>query len=150
MVQVSGVSTSISELNGIGSVTFDAAPDMPESEKEARLRAILGDRGYQRLQEYDRSPKDNRVTRLASRLYFTDTPLSAGQAAQLSSVLAACNQTSRDQPPAEFWAAVRARAGVFLAAPQLAALNDLQAMAYSVPAQPANSFSNSRHSCPVQ
>jgi hypothetical protein len=128
LIKISGVSTSFSDLDGIGSVTLDAAPVLSDAEKESRLREILGERGFQRLQEFDRAPRDNRVTRLASRLYFTDTPLSASQAAQFLDVLAACNQMGRDQPPAEYWAAVRARAGAFLAAPQLAALGGLQAM----------------------
>ena len=127
-VKISGVSSSFAEFRGIGSVTLDAAPVMSDAEKESRLREILGERGFQRLEEFERAPRDNRVTRLASWLYFTNTPLNASQAAQFLDVLAACNQMGRDQPPTEYWTAVRARSEAFLAASQLVALSGLQAM----------------------
>lgn len=128
-VQISGVSTSIGGDRPGGTMTFDAAPAMPDEEKRMRLREILGERGYRRLQEFDASPspRDSRVAKLASQLYFTDTPLTAEQGARLQEVFVAGHRTGgRDQPPAEYWAAVRTQAGAFLAAPQLAALGNLQ------------------------
>jgi len=91
------------------------------------LRQILGERGFQRLEEFDQSPRDSRIAQLAGQLYFTDTPLTAEQGARLLDVIVACNRAGgSDQPPAEYWAAVRAKAGEFLSPPQIAALRGLQ------------------------
>jgi RNA polymerase sigma factor (sigma-70 family) len=131
LIKIAGVGTHInlSDLPGIGRVTLDPLPALPPEEKEARLRQLLGERGYERLQEFDRSPRDSRAAELASRLYFTDAPLTAEQGARFLETLAACNQAGRDQTPAQYWSAVRERAGTFLSAPQLAALSGFEASA---------------------
>jgi RNA polymerase sigma factor (sigma-70 family) len=124
-IMIGGVSTTYGAETDI--VTLEAAPAMSWSEKEQRIRQLLGERGFQRFDEFQRSPQDSRIVQLASSLYFTDTPLTAEQGAQLQNVLAERNRTGRDQPPAEYWAAVRGQTAVFLSEPQLAALRGLQA-----------------------
>jgi hypothetical protein len=114
-------------MNKSETVTLDAAPRLPPGEKDRRLRELLGERGYQRFEEFQRSPRDNRVTQLGSMLYFTDTPLTAEQAAQVQHVLTECNRAGFDRLPAEYWADAVARAQVFLSPPQVAALRRLQA-----------------------
>ena len=124
-IMIGGVSTTYGA--GTDTVTLDAAPAMPWAEKEQRIRQLLGERDFQRFDEFQRSPQDSRIVQLASALYFTDTPLTAEQGAQLQKVLAECNRTGRDQLPAEYWATVRGQAAAFLSEPQLAALRGFQA-----------------------
>jgi RNA polymerase sigma factor (sigma-70 family) len=127
MTMMAGVSSTYGAMNKSETVTLDAAPRLPPGEKDRRLRELLGERGYQRFEEFQRSPRDNRVTQLGSMLYFTDTPLTAEQAAQVQHVLTECNRAGFDRLPAEYWADAVARAQVFLSPPQVAALRRLQA-----------------------
>lgn len=127
-IMISGISSTYGAMNKNETVTLDAAPAMPGHEQDERLRQLLGERGFQRLEEFQRSSQGSfPVVQLASSLYFTDTPLTAGQGAQLQRVLTKCSRAGRDQLPAEYWAAVRAQAGAFLSEPQLVALRGLQA-----------------------
>jgi len=111
-IMIGGVSITYGAETDI--VTLEAAPAMSWSEKEQRIRQLLGERDFQRFDEFQRSPQDSRIVQLASSLYFTDTPLTAEQGAQLQKVLAECNRTGRDQLPAEYWATVRGQAAVSL------------------------------------
>jgi hypothetical protein len=125
MIMIAGVSSTFG--SGESTVTLDAAPAMTEAEKKRRLRELLGDRGYQRFQAYQSSPQDRRVVTLASSLCFTDTPLTQEQAARFQRVLTANAPGYLNQPPADYWAAVRTQAAGFLSEPQLAAVKALQA-----------------------
>lgn len=128
MIMIAGVSDTYGAKDKSETVTLDPAPRLPPGEKDHRLRELLGERGFQRLGEFQRSPRDNRVTQLASALYFTDTPLTAEQGAQLQRVLTDCNRAGFDRPPTEYWADAAARAQPFLTTLQLAALLRLQAV----------------------
>lgn len=126
LVKAAGVGSSI-ERPGLGDVTLEAAPAMPAEEKESRLKEILGADGYARMQEFERTPQDYRVPRLASQLYFTDTPLTSAQAAQFQSLLSELNRSIGPERPADYWTEARKRAAVFLSPQQLAELRGLQA-----------------------
>jgi hypothetical protein len=73
----------------------DSVAQMGRLEKQIPLdlqnnmRALLGDAGFQQYQQYTRAlPIRNAVNDVAGRLYDTDTPLSAAQADQLTTILA--------------------------------------------------------------
>jgi hypothetical protein len=108
-------------------VTLDAAPAIPWAEKQARVRALLGERGFQLWDNYH-SGQDGRAVMLASALYFTDTPLTAEQGQKFQEVLIAAGKAIGQEPePSVYWATVREQAVAFLSPPQLEALRGLQA-----------------------
>lgn len=109
------------------SITMDAAPVLPKTEKDDRLRALLGESGFSRLKEFENQPRDSRIQQLASALYFTDTPLTPELGAKFERVLSDRSRSHRGTTSAEYWAAVREDSRAFLSEPQLEALKGLQA-----------------------
>jgi hypothetical protein len=94
----------------------------------ATLRALLGDARFRQFEEYSRLlPVHDLVGTLASRLYFTDTPLTRKAAEQLTRVLAqhASSPNGTVTPQAVRWQEAHADAGEFLAPRQLAELERL-------------------------
>jgi hypothetical protein len=110
-------------------MTLETAPTLSDAEKDERLRQLLGESGFRRLEEYQKAQDSNYANRLASALYFTDTPLTAEQGVQLGRMVAEVR--SREPwgttPPQVFWAQIRDRTSAFLSTPQRAALDGLQA-----------------------
>jgi len=128
-IKIAGITYSIEGMEPERpDMAFEAAPPLSAEEKAARLKELLGERGYRRMEDVDSSPDDYQVVRLAGMLYYTDAPLTAEQGERFQEVLAACNRAAGPaQSPSEYWAAVRRRAGGFLSMPQLAALDTFQA-----------------------
>jgi RNA polymerase sigma factor (sigma-70 family) len=124
-IMIAGVSSTYGD--GPNTVTLDAAPAIPWAEKQARVRALLGERGFQLWDNYH-SGQDGRAVMLASALYFTDTPLTAEQGQKFQEVLIAAGKAIGQEPePSVYWATVREQAVAFLSPPQLEALRGLQA-----------------------
>jgi RNA polymerase sigma factor (sigma-70 family) len=128
-IMISGVKGRYTNFAGIGAMTLETAPTLSDAEKDERLRQLLGESGFRRLEEYQKAQDSNYANRLASALYFTDTPLTAEQGVQLGRMVAEVR--SREPwgttPPQVFWAQIRDRTSAFLAASQRAALEGLQA-----------------------
>jgi RNA polymerase sigma factor (sigma-70 family) len=102
-------------------------------ERQDELRELLGDGGLVRLKDYERAnPERTAVLQLASAVYFTDTPLTASQADALRAII-------RRAPPAGpktnlgiariNWDAVITEARSALPPAQVAALEDMRALA---------------------
>ena len=61
-----------------------------DAEIESQLQTLLGDADYAKTQQFvQMMPAHMLTTQLASALYFTDSPLTAGQADQLKQIYAA-------------------------------------------------------------
>jgi len=68
--------------------------DLTKDEREAKLRALLGDDGYRQYQEFDRTNTARRfAAQVGEAMYFTATPLTADQAGALVQIL---SQNSSD------------------------------------------------------
>jgi len=128
-IMISGAGNRYENFAGIGAMTLEAAPTLSDTEKNERLRQLLGESGFHRLEEYQKAQDSNYANRLASTLYFTDTPLTTEQGTQLGRMVAEVR--SREPwgttPPQVFWAQIRDRTSAFLASSQRAALEGLQA-----------------------
>lgn len=116
------------DFPGVGTVRLEAATALPPAEKSRRLHELLGESGTRRMQEYQRS-LNSYVSRVAGALYCTETPLTVEQGRQLGRVIAehSVNVGPGKMTPAEYWSPIVAKAGAFLAAPQLQAVAGLQA-----------------------
>jgi hypothetical protein len=92
------------------------------------LRELLGDVGYQKLQEFDRVDSARQLAvQAASALSFTETPLTSAQAEQLIQILDSNRaQRSGTQASRFAWDTVFAQARDVLSAPQLAALDGIR------------------------
>jgi hypothetical protein len=123
------------------SVILEPSPRLPEAEKDARLRELLGVAGFQRFKEYGNS-RDSRPAQVASALYYTDTPLTGAQGEQLSQLFVEANKLSRGKKEfviEAYWAPVLAGAATFLSSPQMAALQGVKAhdvLSWARPVQP--------------
>ena len=128
-IMISGVGSRFTNFVGIGAMKLEAAPSLSDAEKDEGLRQLLGESGFHRLEEYQKAQDSYYANRLASALYFTDTPLTAEQGTQLGRMVAEVR--SREPwgttPPQVFWAQIRDRTSAFLSAPQQATLDGLQA-----------------------
>jgi len=96
-----------------------------------RLRELLGDDGYRKMQEFDRVDSARQLAaQVASSLYFTEAPLAPAQSEQLIQILDS-NRAPRGGPQASpfDWDAVLAQARDVLSAPQLGAVNGLRVRA---------------------
>src|SRR6185295_17918543 len=57
---------------------FDVSPDTPRDDLPRRLRELLGEEGYSRYLEYNGTTRARELTaQMGSRLFFSETPLSA-------------------------------------------------------------------------
>ena len=107
---------------------FPASTEVPFGEVESRLRALLGEDGYQKLLKFRNAIEGRELTaQMAGALCFTETPLSGEQAGRLVEILS----TTRRKPNAPnsfetYWDAVTTKAQRVLSAPQLVALNGLR------------------------
>jgi hypothetical protein len=64
--------------------------DKITSQRDAGLRGLLGESGFQKYTEYESTlPAQPLVNSLAANLYYSPTPLTAPQADQLSKIIAA-------------------------------------------------------------
>jgi hypothetical protein len=72
-----------------------------EQELKSTVGDLLGDEGYSKLQDYQRTlPTRDFVNTLAGELAFTDSPLNAEQANQLVAELSAANSSYQNGGPA--------------------------------------------------
>lgn len=94
------------------------------AEQEEGLKALLGDEGFEQFATYQHTvPARDAATNLASLLASTDSPLSAGQAQQMTTVLA---NSSPKQAPSQFdWSMVYTSAEGILSPPQLEMLRTM-------------------------
>lgn len=121
-ILIAGVSSTFS--NGDRTVTLDAAPTMSWAEKGKKLKHLLSERGFARMQAFEQ-PQSTRAASLASALYHTNHPLTAPQAVKIKQLLKELPRgTGR---PAKYWEAFRDRAAEFLSPYQLPALRRLEA-----------------------
>ena len=95
-----------------------------DSEIQAQLQAFLGDSGYAQYQHYAQMmPAHEMTTQMASALYFSDSPLTADQAAQLTQAYADTMASGMKGDQAK--ASLLQKAQAALAPAQFAALNDI-------------------------
>jgi hypothetical protein len=93
-----------------------------EEAKARALREVLGDTAYAELQNYERTSALRGVARdLAGELYFTEAPLSARQADQLTEIVDASRGEQRGQVDWEYILA-EAKSRAVLSPAQLAVL----------------------------
>jgi len=109
-----------------GSVELSVS-DLPPGgypEQQAQIKALLGDAGYQQFQAYQQTLGARQTAvALAGLLVDSDTPLSADQAQQMVTVLAAAaDRYNRSQYN---WPSVYAGAAGILTPPQLQMLQNL-------------------------
>jgi len=101
---------------------------MSDEEQDARLRALLGDEGYRRLQDYRRTWVGTygatMANQLGGALYFTAAPLQPDQGERLVRAF------HRQSLPHD-WDAIFAEAESYLSARQLEALRGLRAQSES-------------------
>jgi RNA polymerase sigma factor (sigma-70 family) len=96
-------------------------------QKTQDLRAVLGGSSYDELQQYERTRSMRDVaTSLASELYYTDTPLTADQADQLTQIVDASRGSQKGPVNWDFIVA-RAQSKAVLSPPQLAVLAEKKA-----------------------
>ncbi len=68
---------------------IQALTQQTNSELDASIRNLLGDSAYQQFQQFDRTQQQRAIVdQLASRLSYTDSPLSSAQADQMVQLLA--------------------------------------------------------------
>jgi hypothetical protein len=131
MQEVLRLGYSFGRMTQTGAVTL-AAVDTDSSsqgaEQEEELKALLGDAGFEQFAAYQHTvPARDTATNLASLLASTDSPLSAGQAQQLTTVLAT---SSPRQAPSQFdWVSVYANAQGILSPAQLEMLRSMGSQA---------------------
>lgn len=123
-------STTTVPLNGETAV-IPAGTGMSWNEVDAALTALLGADKKRKLLEYAQAAPDRHLTAsLVSALCFTDAPLTTAQAQQMAQIIAASRARPQSWGPGELdWGAVATKARAVLSAPQLAALDGLQAQA---------------------
>jgi hypothetical protein len=109
-------------------------PERAENWHE-EVRALLGDAGFTRFLEENNRRRSNSGD-LAKALWFTDTPLSAGQARQLDELFSSRASESRVSPDSyvmscddNAWNEILMRASAFLSEPQMEALNNRRTVA---------------------
>ncbi len=109
-------------------LTLRPFPKLPLAEREARLRALLGDTGFVRFKTYEDSNLAPAM-QVASSLYFTDTPLTTDQATQLTAIFAALKDRhpGYGHDPRVFWSAVVERASAVLRPDQMSPLAAMRA-----------------------
>jgi len=121
--------------NSTGNFAFpDSDLTLSEDEKTAQLQALLGPQGFEQFREATRqAPLRTLVTQLAASSYYTPSPVTADQAAQLQSLLAALSADYQDGGTANAssvnWDQALAQAQAFLSPSQLAILARLQQQA---------------------
>lgn len=104
----------------------DALREKEKARVEVERRQLLGDAGYERLQEYESSGRHRRIVReLVSGLALTATPLSVEQGGQLMRLLAELSFEDSGGADRESWAPVLERAQDFLTPEQLMELDVL-------------------------
>jgi hypothetical protein len=110
-------------------LSFHLGTGLPRSEVEAQLRALLGDDGIRRLQEYGATiPARELITPLAGALHVTETPLTADQAERLVQILTQNRVRPSGPQGSRFeWNAVTIAAAGVLSPPQLTALAGVRA-----------------------
>jgi hypothetical protein len=97
-------------------------------QQEDSLRTLLGDAGVQQLQTYERTlPLRNVANTLADSVYFTDTPLTAKQADQLTEIVVQTLRNSKGEGNLGTinWPAVLAKSPTVLTPVQQAALSTM-------------------------
>jgi hypothetical protein len=98
------------------------------AQMEQAVRALLGEEGFQRYREAGAAAGLQQVTiALAGALYFTDEPLTAQQARQLTPILTQYNMRTIDGVPRRDWDGLYAAARPVLSAGQFAALDRIRA-----------------------
>lgn len=107
---------------------FDVSPATPRDDLPRRLRELLGEDGYRRYGEFNETTLARELTaQVSGRLFYSEAPLSPGQADQLVRLLA---QTPRRRSEADtrYWDAVLAGAAGFLFPAQIEALASIRTM----------------------
>jgi RNA polymerase sigma factor (sigma-70 family) len=107
---------------------FPASTDVPFGEVESRLRALLGEGGYAKLEEYRHILEGRQyTTQMAGALCFTETPLSAEQAGRLVESISTVHwQTKAPNPFETYWDTVMSKAQSVLSPPQWAVLEGIR------------------------
>jgi len=108
-----------------------SAEHLSEDQKNAQLQDLLGPQGFQQYLDATRlAPLRGLVAQLAAASYYTPTPLTADQGAQLQSLLAAQSSTYADggvaNPGSVDWNQAMTQAKGILSPSQLASLGLLQ------------------------
>jgi RNA polymerase sigma factor (sigma-70 family) len=131
MVQGRPLSSRVTTADG-GSMQLAADPQGGLSREEtiARMRAVLGDDGFNRMRDYDRSAYAMEMVAKFNAWLFRYAPLQPAQIEQLARTLAQVNsayQAGRSMEQGTFdWPALITQAQGFLSPPQVAALSDMQ------------------------
>ena len=109
-------------------MTLRAFPKLSSSEREARLRALLGDEGYRRYQAYE-ATNLGPALRVAQGSYFTSTPISRAQVDAITTLFATHGKEPRtaDFDVRAHWDRVFAGARGILQPAQWAPLESMRA-----------------------
>jgi RNA polymerase sigma factor (sigma-70 family) len=107
------------------------AGESPRRQAESRVRAVLGEEAFRQYEELKRiRPATQTVAELAGNLYWSDAPLTAPQAEQLTKLLAGSSGEFANGRPVEAakldWNQVTSGARTILADAQFSALQDLR------------------------
>ncbi len=125
MLEQEGVSAGNSE---IGSFMLRPGTGLSRQELMQGVHEVLGDEGFQQFQAGQRTGGPLQLTTfLASSLYFTDSPLTPEQAAQLSPIIMRSDAKRRSDADPRLWDQLLAEAGSVLNPTQMAALSRLRA-----------------------
>ena len=114
--------------NGDETVDFPFDRTATADERDAALKALLGDSGYQRLQNFDRATANRRILgSLAAASLDCSIPLSSEQADQVAAILsqnsAAYQPDNKVLAPTLYWQNVLAGAQAVLTPEQSAAFD---------------------------
>jgi hypothetical protein len=109
------------ETLGMPTMIYQVGPTAATpAQVESQLQAFLGPAGYSEYQGYMQTMAIHQANaELASALYYTDSPLSGGQASQLEQTFGTAMASGLNGP--QSWSATFSKAEAILAAPQLAA-----------------------------
>jgi len=110
--------------NGGKYISFTLDPEGPKPERGNAIRNLLGEQGWQKYLEYEQLlPARELTTKVASRLSFTDAPLSPTQSDQLVALLASNQAKEPKVSVQQFnWDAILREAREFLSPTQQTAL----------------------------
>jgi hypothetical protein len=110
-----------------GVVGLRAGTGMTRKEIDGAVRDLLGDRSYQEFQQTTQIARaQSFTTLLASALYFTSTPLTAGQADALGQLIINSPQITNRAGTISDWNQLSAGARGVLSEPQLSAIDRIR------------------------
>jgi len=122
-----GIMTIDKTIPGIGKITLTTQPDIiPYSEAIDKLNDLLGPENTKKMEPYI---TDDFATELAYNLYYTDTPLTAGQGARLSQIIRTVAENDQNDSgySSGFWGEMLKQSSAILSEPQMSALKQIRA-----------------------